>query len=228
MLKKSIAICMFFFLMLSFSYGAKMEKCILFVLTIDKNGSAKLENYFAVEDFATKDENGAYTFELLDSGKSVMYKITKDVVFTSVEIPYGWSFEESQELLEETSSYEVVYITMPLITNASYFRVSKGDSILLEEKISVCNHNGICENHENSLSCGDCSINDALCVPDRDGVCDPDCIVGLDPDCGKKSVPAEQKEQAYGQEFLFIWFAVGAAVLIAGFLYLNRKKLAAA
>lgn len=220
LLRRAASIVLFIIL-LSFVNATIPEKAILFVVTITNDSNATLENYFATNDFVTQSGDGNYSFELLNKEKKLLYRINADVVFHSIGMPYGWTVEQSKELLEETSSYEVLYLVFPYFSNASYFRIKKDDKVLLEEKISLCNYNGVCDEHENSLACSDCSASDAICIPDADGICDSDCLSGTDPDCEQQgSNKTEPQVASIADYLLFGSFLVVVIVLV----YVIKKR----
>jgi len=219
-LLRRITLVLFFFMCLSIVNAVAPEKAILFVVSITKDSNATLENYFATKDFITPSEAGDYSFELLDGNKNLLYKINANVVFHSVGMPYGWSLEQSKDLIKETSTYEVLYIVFPFFKGASYFRIKKYGKTILEKKISLCNYNGECEEHENSLSCSDCSASDGFCVPDADDICDPDCMPGIDPDCKQQSGSKTETRGASATNYVLF----GLLLVIVLILAYNIKK----
>ena len=210
---------LFFLMCLFIVNAAAPEKAILFVVSITKDSNATLENYFATKDFITPSEAGDYSFELLDEKKNLLYKINANVVFHSVGMPYGWSLEQSKDLIKETSAYEVLYVVLPFFNSASYFRIKKSDKVILEKRISLCNYNGECEEHENSLSCSDCSASDGFCVPDADDVCDPDCIAGMDPDCEQQSGSKTGARGTNAADYILFSILLATVLILACLLY---------
>ena len=105
------------------------------------------------------------------------FSIPKDVIF------YDSPSEGGAKVFEQNP----VELFLPFYGDSQMLEIRRGNKTLLSTRLEpyLCNHNGICENGENTLICkSDCpsGMADGFCDNAVDGKCDPDCISEYDLD----------------------------------------------
>ncbi len=207
-----------------FPFSHAEEQIIAMEFTVTKDGSAQL-NQVSVESGAPdqKKAEGDYRLVLLDSAGNELWDTNMRLSFY---------IHDANIFLDKVTHFQKA----PYFPNAKTLHFYKGDSLLLEEELRLCNSDKTCNENENYLSCpSDCPLNkpDGYCVNKGDGVCDPDCVEGFDPDC-RPAKPAgngpsgEQPGGGYAQppNLIPLLILPAAAVVIIIFLIVRGRKKA--
>ncbi|MFH1285826.1 MAG: hypothetical protein ABIH99_04550 [Candidatus Micrarchaeota archaeon] len=175
-----------FFLLLSFCAFAQAGFFVIVDYNIEKDDSFTTKNMFLAigpGDYQRQlfpYPSPEYAVQLLDKNGEIIEQENFSVQFIFHCSP------ECSRLLDETDGT----LAISFDERARSLRVIHGDYLLYEEpdlQAALCTPNGICDEHENMLSCSpDCFANDRdnFCSGlDDDGVCDPDCGYMGDADC---------------------------------------------
>jgi hypothetical protein len=187
-------------LCLSFAYSST-EEILLIDFTLSRDDSVSLNDMRIEIGTASEAGFGSYSLIVFSSDGNVQFSHSFDAIFTAYADPIdpnmGFPVLPGQEDMigeyGEIGLNEIDYIVkVPFNTELSSFQIKKGDNVLYEDLIDICNNNGICEPQrgENYLSCyEDCPSGslDNYCDGIFDNICDPDCIAQgreeMDTDC---------------------------------------------
>jgi hypothetical protein len=180
----------FFISILAGTLNAASEQILLLDFILTKDDAVTLNDMrIEIGTVSEAADSGGYSVSVFSSSGIVLYTHYFDAAFTAYADPVdpdkGFPMMPGQEdaigEYGEVALDEInLVIKMPYSTDVSSYQIKKGDSVLLEGSVDVCNENGKCEPNrgENYLSCeADCpsGSSDLYCDGIFDSVCDVDC-----------------------------------------------------
>ncbi|MFH1285729.1 MAG: hypothetical protein ABIH99_04050 [Candidatus Micrarchaeota archaeon] len=153
--------------------------------TVGKANDVTIEKMYLALGEPTRYTQGPYSLQLVDENGAVVEEIKFDAERVIYTEPGG--------AVEINEAARLLYI--PFNESAKKLRIAYQNSTILYEELdlqgALCTPNGVCEEHENMLSCSpDCFAKDEdnFCSGLADGVCDLDCGGARDLDC-----PSDEK-----------------------------------
>jgi len=227
-IKLYLVIVLLNMILLNISSAQGYQKILKIDLNITNNWEVKIINYEVLElDYVfNKSEYNLTNPDILTASV-----ISEDGVVSSIKFNVGFMLMSNPpSILDETT--KTIYLKYS--DHAEEFKLEQhGKVILIQDLSNLCNHDAICNNDENYLSCpSDCKSyeKDRYCNYERDDGCDPDCPENVDWDCRNFSKIfwdeiITQKSESEQIEYEKYFIIILICFLLIFLLILVRKKI---
>lgn len=185
---KKYVVVVFAIIILSSTVLAQQSKVFEFSVRINSDNTSSLNSFSLIEGISNAQPTGTgeYSIKIISNTGSILFDHKFDVSF----VIHREGVDKNGNLYEEVVNLDYVdkIVRLPYFENADRIDLYRSNSLLLSQKIELCNRNNICEidKGENFVSCpSDCKSgsSDNYCDKVLDGICDPDCSKDADIDC---------------------------------------------